>query len=298
MHNAARLDLPSDDNWDHIADITGDASWSAEEMRGIFQDIENCHYAANGTEGHGFGGWLDSSREGDADWVGAAADGTALLRAVTRAVGGAPANTTDADLGELVRRDNNDAMDPDRDQATGVFGLLSHMTPDGRRRAPAHYIRETLDAGHDRYPLTVELDALLTRVVFDTLVPSQPPAAMAVEYVVGASAYGADPRHDPTGGGGNTTRGFVYAMREVIIAGGAFNSPQILKLSGVGPAEELERHNITLVKDLPGVGTNLGDNYESSVVSLAAKPLDSFGGQYAVRLKTAASQGIRDIFMW
>ncbi len=52
------------------------------------------------------------------------------------------------------------------------------------------------------------------------------------------------------------------ARREVILAGGAINSPQLLKLSGVGSAEELAPLGIAGVHDLPGVGENLQDHLE------------------------------------
>lgn len=50
------------------------------------------------------------------------------------------------------------------------------------------------------------------------------------------------------------------------MSAGAFNTPQLLKLSGVGPAAELASFGIPLIKDLPGVGTNLQDRYETSVI--------------------------------
>ena len=81
--------------------------------------------------------------------------------------------------------------------------------------------------------------------------------------------YSADPRYNASDKG---TLGQAYAKKKVIIAGGAFNSPQILKLSGIGSADELKKFHIPLVKDLPGVGDNLGDNYEGYVLGLAAKP--------------------------
>ncbi|QYS92611.1 GMC oxidoreductase [Trichoderma simmonsii] len=52
----------------------------------------------------------------------------------------------------------------------------------------------------------------------------------------------------------------LFANKEVILSAGAFQSPQLLMVSGVGPADVLEQHNIPVVADLPGVGQNLQDN--------------------------------------
>jgi choline dehydrogenase len=52
----------------------------------------------------------------------------------------------------------------------------------------------------------------------------------------------------------------VGAAREVILCGGAINSPQLLMLSGIGPAEQLREHGMPVVMDLPGVGQNLQDH--------------------------------------
>ena len=53
----------------------------------------------------------------------------------------------------------------------------------------------------------------------------------------------------------------------MILAGGAFNTPQLLMLSGIGPKATLERHGIPVRVDLPGVGQNLQDRYEVAVVN-------------------------------
>ena len=57
----------------------------------------------------------------------------------------------------------------------------------------------------------------------------------------------------------------VRASQEVILCGGAINSPQLLMLSGVGPAETLSEFGIPLVKDLPGVGQSLQDHYSAPI---------------------------------
>ena len=56
----------------------------------------------------------------------------------------------------------------------------------------------------------------------------------------------------------------ALAAREVILAGGAINSPQLLMLSGIGPADELAAAGVRAVHDLPGVGQNLQDHLEST----------------------------------
>ena len=68
----------------------------------------------------------------------------------------------------------------------------------------------------------------------------------------------------------------IRAEREVILCGGAFNSPQLLLLSGIGPREELARHNIPLRHELPGVGQNLQDHIDFILV-WKSKRTDVFG---------------------
>src|SRR5271154_2438448 len=61
------------------------------------------------------------------------------------------------------------------------------------------------------------------------------------------------------------------ARREVLLAGGSINSPQLLQLSGVGPRQLLQEHGIAVVHDLPGVGENLQDHLNSRVVYRARR---------------------------
>ncbi|NIA68905.1 choline dehydrogenase [Pelagibius litoralis] len=65
----------------------------------------------------------------------------------------------------------------------------------------------------------------------------------------------------------------VRAEREVILSGGAINSPQVLLLSGIGPADELTAQGIPVVQDLPGVGKNLQDHLEVYVQHACTQPI-------------------------
>ncbi len=92
-----------------------------------------------------------------------------------------------------------------------------------------------------RANLTVETRALTTRVIFEGK------RAVGVEYLQ------------------NGVRKTAKARREVILAGGAINSPQLLQLSGIGPGDLLREHGIEVIADLPGVGENLQDHYVMAV---------------------------------
>ena len=115
----------------------------------------------------------------------------------------------------------------------------------GRRASTSRrYLRPALS----RPNLTVETGALATRVVM------QSGRAAGVEYLRDGQAQSA------------------RADREVILSGGAFNSPQLLLLSGIGPADELRALGITPVLDLPGVGRNLQDHASIAVIYDASGP--------------------------
>jgi choline dehydrogenase len=95
----------------------------------------------------------------------------------------------------------------------------------------------------------------------------------------------------------------VRARREVIVCAGAFNSPQLLQLSGIGPAEQLQSLGIEVLADLPGVGANLQDHYNGRLVyecrhpwtlnSALANPLRGLAAvlRYALRRKGLLAMG-------
>ncbi len=82
----------------------------------------------------------------------------------------------------------------------------------------------------------------------------------------------------------------IKARREIILSGGAINSPQLLMLSGIGPADHLNEHGIDVVADLPGVGQNLQDHLQARLVYKCNEPtlndeVSSLIGQARIGLK-------------
>lgn len=286
MHNAGVSANPPDADWDHIAEITGDDSWRAEKMREHLVSLENAAYAPNDTT-HGHSGYLTLTQAKVN--MGNGSDGGTMVQVMADAMGLGGVSPQ-----QLVTRDMN-AKDPNRDMKTGIFGQLRHADAQGRRVGTNTYIRATLQ-DPAQYPLTVSLNSLVTKVLFSNSTTG--PTAVGVEYLEGASLYSADPRFAK-----NATRQVkqVTASREIIIAGGVFNSPQILKLSGIGPAEELKKFDIPVVVDSPGVGARMADNYETSIIGLASRDLNNVGGTYAVMLKSTTAtttNSTRDLYLF
>lgn len=112
--------------------------------------------------------------------------------------------------------------------------------------------RANLRQAENRDNLTILTEARATQVLFEDK------RAVGVAY---RQAKGSEQR--------------VHASREVLLCGGAINSPQLLLLSGVGPRAELERHGIEPRHELPGVGENLQDHLDI-LINVRNKKRDSF----------------------
>jgi choline dehydrogenase len=138
-------------------------------------------------------------------------------------------------------------LNPDFNGATQEgAGFFQTTTRRGRRASTAvAYLRP---AG-GRNNLHVETSALAQRLLFDGR------RATAVEYRKAGSL--------------RTAR----ARKEILVCGGAYNSPQLLQLSGVGPAELLRKHGIDVVLDAPGVGHDLQDHMQVRVVTRCTKKI-------------------------
>jgi choline dehydrogenase len=85
----------------------------------------------------------------------------------------------------------------------------------------------------------------------------------------------------------------VRARCEVILSGGAYGSPQLLMLSGIGPAAHLQQHGISVVQDLPGVGQNLHDHVTAVLIYRTQRKESTFGFSWSGLMKI-----VRSIFEW
>ena len=123
-------------------------------------------------------------------------------------------------------------------------GFFQTTTRSGRRASSAFcYLRPAKQRGN----LTIETSALAHRILVEGR------KARTVEYWQNGRL--------------RTAR----ARKEVLVSGGAYNSPQLLQLSGIGPAELLKSHGIDVVLDAPGVGNDLQDHMQVRIVMRSAQ---------------------------
>lgn len=293
LHHAMITVAPRDRDWNRIAALTGDTTWAAENMRPYFTRIESCQYrpppltaAKDGLgavvrarlaaaarrrarrrgeapvssgSAHGFEGWLHTEFP----------DPKLLLedRDLVEVVLGAVERLGEERLGPKLR----DWLDPNDDDALlggqeGIF-LVPQATKGGRR----HGVRERLLDVQARFPdrLTIQTDTLVSRVLLD-----EQGRATGVAFHRGAHLYAADPHDGP---GALPPEERVYVRREVILAAGAFNTPQLLQLSGIGPREVLEAAGVPVRVEREGVGRGLQDRYEVCVVNQMADDCELVG---------------------
>ena len=136
------------------------------------------------------------------------------------------------------------------------FGRMDMTVGGGRRSSAANaYLRPAMR----RRNLAVRTHSLATRVLFE-----------------GRRAAGVAYRR------GNEEH-VARARREVIVSAGPIQSPKLLKLSGVGPAQELAQHGIQVIHDLPGVGENLQDHLEFYFQMASTQPVTLYSHTSAFR---------------
>ena len=268
-HNAMITVVPHDSDWDYIAEVTGDGSWRASNMRQYFQRLERCAYIPSppAEAGHGFSGWLTVSNVDPAMAIGDMQIARTVIDAALQAARGG--------WSSFFRRifrflETGDDPNDGRNRAAneGVTTTIPLATSGGRRNGTREFIRSVQKEHPDR--LIVRMNNLATRVTLD-----DEQRAVGVECFQGQRLYRADPNWAAASA---YEKKEYFCSREVILSGGAFNTPQLLMLSGIGPKEHLEASGIPCRIDRPGVGRNLQDRYEVAVVSTMKRDFDMLSG--------------------
>jgi choline dehydrogenase len=304
-HNAMITVYPHASDWDDVAKLTNDPTWSAPNMRKYFQLVEKCDYMTGKSTaeraGHGFGGWLSTMLadpsvllkkldarmlaviQSAATSFGESTVGLEDLRSLLAdpsRVSEVPSMLSSifSQISGLLTRDLN-TIDPSRDQTEGMFNIPLAMN-NGKRNGTREYLVATAAAKPNN--LFIETEALASRILFADDKADGKLKATGVEFMKGAKLYRAD--RDPAKNPQNARRISVKATREVIVAAGAYNTPQLLMLSGIGPKSQIgpeggvitvkgdaQTRGVKVLKNLEGVGTNLQDRYEVGIVTSTGK---------------------------
>lgn len=261
--------------YDNIAKLVDDPVWSYDNILPYFKKMESYHgsgsdgvvstrstRSSNGQDDyHGHDGWLSVQQvqpNNNFSWQ--------LLQAIN----------------EVTQAPIRNDMSGDPQQSDGVGLVEFQVNLNGSRcYAFADLLIPTMTANHN---LIVIFNSLVTKVVFDYIDGSnldgsrQQPTTVGVEILHGHNLYLVDrsqmdtaqqqqqPQSQQQSTSNKKLTGQLLCTGEVILAGGAINTPQLLLLSGVGPAQHLTDFNIEVVVDSPQVGANLMDHHEVNVV--------------------------------
>jgi len=297
QHHAMIVVRPHNSDWDGIAAITGDPSWAAVRMQRYFQRLERCEYRPFqrlvhrflgwSPSGHGFDGWLPTTLADPKLVIGDRQIAEILIDSAHYALGHTRSRLSswfNRLLQTLFTRGDPNDWQAIKHLRVGVRQIPLSVKC-GRRTGVPERLRQVKAEHPGR--LHMRTNVLVTRVLFEPDAPAtaavnspdansdanpdaNPDAnraahrAIGVEYLDAAQVYGADPRRRTPPA--DTPKVEVRAKREVILCGGAFNTPQLLQLSGIGPPKVLADARVPLRQDLPGVGANLQDRYEVGVV--------------------------------
>lgn len=255
-NNALIWVYPHDKDFDKIAEMTGDRSWRSAKMRKYFERLEKCEYLERGALGHGFDGYISSSTFDKRIF-----ELSPKLKDIAFAGAENPESFTS---GKNPSKDvNHPAVAAGE---TGAYLTPMHTSKNNGQNSRS-CVHEYLLETQEKYPdkLFIISGALASKII------TKEKKAIGIEYLSGDDLYEADKNFDANEIGVPFR---CFARKEVIISAGAFNTPQLLMLSGIGAAEELSKVGISVVNDLPGVGKNLQDRYEIHVQVRLKEGLD------------------------
>ncbi|KAF7298412.1 Choline dehydrogenase [Mycena kentingensis (nom. inval.)] len=233
-------------DFDKLVSITGDSSWSRDNMQSYYKKIERNEepLATLLTSGeHGYKGWLATTLLPYFNLLHKLAGLDAQLLSIFAAL----------QLSALPIWDLNTRAS---DGATGL--AASSFTIDRTHIRSSVYNR--LKDVEPRTALNITLNTLVTKVLMCKGLDGSP-TAYGVEIAPNASLPVADKFRSKQ----PLVTSRVLARHEVILSAGVFQSPQLLMLSGIGDRQQLTKFGIETVVHLPGVGSNLQDHDEVAI---------------------------------
>lgn len=224
--------------YDSIAELIGDDTWSYEHVLPYFKKMETYNGEFANTNVHGYKGWLNIKPS----TVKAPLHEDLIY--VAQEVTGAPIRS--------------DMSDPSQSDGVGIVEV--QITNEGKRSSAfADLLVPQLQKSKN---IVILFNTLVTKILIDKIKGKL--TAKGVEcfhkahaYLVDDSENNIDPSHEK--------RFKLFAGKEVILCGGAINSPQLLLLSGIGPREHLTKTGVETILDRPGVGSHLMDHNEVAI---------------------------------
>ena len=225
------------DNWAY----NGAAGWSYDQVLPFFKKSEDFEEGAS--HYHGAGGPLPVTRIHEPN--------PASLAFLEACAGyGVPLND-----------------DPNADSILGAG--LTHLTVRNGRRMSAwtSFVQPVLDSPL----LTVITGAQVARLVFDGTGRAAGVRLAGTGRVLSSRTYAADSTAAPASGEWPAAE--LRCSGDVIVCGGTIGSPQLLLLSGIGPADDLRPLGIEVMADLPGVGANLHDHFLATILYESARTI-------------------------
>jgi choline dehydrogenase len=320
IHNAMITICGPSEDWDEIAELTGDMSWRAQNMRTYFQRVERCLYARPESLWEKlkakFGNNLwESSRHGQTGWLTTSMADLSFLKrdkSMLRVVLSAASTSLHAGMDNVggwlrsfASARTRPSLDPNhwetmQSRRVGIVQIPCAIDERGRRSSPRDRLRLAQSEFKER--LMIRSGVLVTQIQFEGK------RAVGVDILPKAHAYQADPNADKVAAIDRELIKTIRCRNEVILCAGTFSSPQLLMLSGIGDPELLKQipagpfdneqsPGIPVLHPLPGVGRNLQDRYEVPVISTLKKPFGSLAG-VGLSSKLPAAEHDQQLKQW
>ncbi|RXJ69095.1 hypothetical protein CS022_23885 [Veronia nyctiphanis] len=259
-HNGMISLYPEHKDWDQIASITNDDSWDHKKMWEYFGKVKT---------------WLPIAQPEltPATLIKGATDFKLSKQLISAILTSKAATEIQPKAGlstvfNIFDDDINGKSTIDGEKA-GCF-FVPQSVKNGKRYSTREYLLSSaVKYGH----LALKTQLFVKNILFEN--HDGRPKAVGVNCISGKNIYKASARYSDDNFQDEMT---LKARKEVIISAGVFNSPQILQLSGIGDKTHLDSLGIPIVKELPGVGQNLQDHHEISVVSQYDTPLSALDG--------------------